>query len=119
MAACGDELLGALKGFGELHAFFRGQCLLKLREVVTLLFLDVLGEVIHQALDGRFELRIGALHVLKDFELFFELEVKTDISSCYKSSWVILGGEGSIIADEPYSTVLATVLLSFLRAHLA
>lgn len=73
MRARRDEHLGPPERPGQVLALLFGQGLLQLDQVVGLFLLDVLGQVVHQALDGWDESRVGGLHILEFGEFFFDL----------------------------------------------
>lgn len=75
MGPRGHKHLRPTKRLRKLLAFLRRHGVFQLRQILTLFFLDVLGEVLHQRPDSRLELRVRGFHVLEFFQLFFNLHV--------------------------------------------
>lgn len=75
MRAGWHKHLGAAEGLGELQTLGLVNILAEKWQVVLLLFLDVLGEVVHQLLELWDEFGCAGFHVLECFEVFFDLRV--------------------------------------------
>ena len=73
MAACRHEHLGSLEAFGHLRRIAIWYRFLELRQVVSLLFLDVLAQHVPERLDGRFELFVRGRQPLELVQEFFDL----------------------------------------------
>ena len=77
MTARRDEHLGAFErsgqGFTILCRFWRLQCFLQDRQIVTLFLFDVLRQIRHQVLYGWEEVRVGSAKILELLELLLDL----------------------------------------------
>lgn len=90
--------LRSTEGRGQALAFFFGQRGLELGEVGAFLFVDVLGEILHQGLEGGEEGGVGGFEVLEFFEFFFYLLLLLTLDYIYFLN--MEGGEG-LLSDAP------------------
>jgi hypothetical protein len=73
VAARGRKHLGPLEALAQLLGLLLGQRLFEDRHMVFLLFLDVLGQVLHEVPDSRLKLNVRGTEALELVELLLDL----------------------------------------------